>query len=90
MRLQLGGDEFVETAQLTPTRAELGGAELRAINRIGRQLGRGSRGPRRLGLASVQGHLAGAGATTTIIVLDVADDTAVRLRDQLTVAASRG
>ena len=45
---------------------------------------------RRLGLASVRGHLAGAGATTTIIVLDVADDTAVRLRHQLTAAAARG
>ena len=30
MRLQLGGDEFVEAGQLTPTPAELGGAELRA------------------------------------------------------------
>jgi putative membrane protein len=45
---------------------------------------------RRLGLATVSGHLAGAGATTSIEVLDVDRATAVRLRDHLTVAASRG
>lgn len=45
---------------------------------------------RRLDLASVHGHLAGAGATTTIVVLDVATDTATRLRGDLTVAAAQG
>lgn len=43
---------------------------------------------RRLGLASVAGHLAGAGATTTIVVQDVAADTAVGLRRTLTTAAA--
>lgn len=43
---------------------------------------------RRLDLASVQGHLAGAGATTTLIVLDVDRATAVRLRTTLTAAAA--
>ena len=45
---------------------------------------------RRLALASVHGHLAGAGATTTIVVLDVGRDTAERLGATLTEAASRG
>ena len=45
---------------------------------------------RRLDLASVQGHLAGAGATTTIVVLDVDSRTAHRLLEDLTVAASQG
>lgn len=45
---------------------------------------------RRLHLASVHGHLAGAGATTTIVVLDVDGDTAGRLFGDLTVAASKG
>lgn len=44
---------------------------------------------RRLDLSSVAGHLAGGGATTTIVVLDVDRDTAVRLREALTAAASQ-
>ena len=43
---------------------------------------------RRLGLASVRGHLAGAGATTSLVVLDVDRDTAARLRGTLTDAAA--
>ena len=45
---------------------------------------------RRLDLASVTGHLAGAGATTSVVVLDVDRATAVRLRGALTEAAARG
>ncbi len=45
---------------------------------------------RRLHLASVHGHLAGAGATTTVVVLDVDLDRAAELRGSLTEAASRG
>lgn len=43
---------------------------------------------RRLGLASVAGHLAGAGLTTTLVVHDVATSTAQQLRGDLTVAAA--
>lgn len=43
---------------------------------------------RRLDLASVHGHLAGAGATTTIVVLDVDRTTAGTLRTTLTAAAA--
>lgn len=45
---------------------------------------------RRLDLASVTGHLAGGGATTSVVVLDVDRTTALRLRAALTEAASRG
>lgn len=43
---------------------------------------------RRLGLATVLAHLAGAGATTTITVLDVGSGVAERLREDLTRAAA--
>lgn len=45
---------------------------------------------RRLGLASVSGHLAGAGLTTTIRVLDVGTEAADHLHGDLTTAAAGG
>ncbi len=45
---------------------------------------------RRLDLASVTGHLAGAGATTSVVVLDVDRATAADLRIALTEAAAHG
>lgn len=43
---------------------------------------------RRLGLASLSGHLAGAGSTTAIVVHDAGQDRARILLDQLTAAAA--
>jgi putative membrane protein len=43
---------------------------------------------RRLGLASLSGHLAGAGSTTAIVIHDAGEDRARILLDQLTSAAA--